>query len=77
MSWVNQADLSSGGEYRSRAEHLKEGSVVAITVDVLFADGGYAAVADTVLITAGAPATLTTTTGTTGTTGTTEGRSSK
>lgn len=73
VSWVNQADLSSGGEYRSRAETLKEGSVVAITVDVLFADGGYAAVADTVLVTSGAPATLTTT----GTTGTTEGRSSK
>jgi Xaa-Pro aminopeptidase len=80
VSWVNQADLSSGGEYRSRAEHLKEGSVVAVTVDLLFADGGYAALADTVLITSGPPVTLTTpatTTAATAPAGSTEGRSSK
>jgi Xaa-Pro aminopeptidase len=64
VSWVNQTDLASGGEYRTRAGDtpLVAGSVVSVTVDVLFADGGYAAVADTVLITAGAAQNLTRTT---------------
>lgn len=59
VSWVNQSDLSSGGEYRARPQSLAAGNVGAVTVDVLFADGGYAAVADTVLITSGAAQSLT------------------
>jgi Xaa-Pro aminopeptidase len=53
VSWVNQADLASAGEYRGRAadEPLVSGAVVAVTVDVLFEAGGYAALADTVLVT--------------------------
>ncbi|WP_030897414.1 aminopeptidase P family N-terminal domain-containing protein [Streptomyces sp. NRRL F-5126] len=59
VGWVNQSDLSSGGEYRAEVESLAPGNVGAVTVDVLFADGGYAAVADTVLITSGAARRLT------------------
>ena len=78
VGWVNQADLSSRGEYRSRTGGLAAGQVGAVTVDVLFADGGYAAVADTVLITSGHAQSLTgtrdtsDTTNTTDTTGTTD-----
>ncbi|HMG61366.1 MAG TPA: hypothetical protein VK599_00310, partial [Streptosporangiaceae bacterium] len=63
VGWVNQADLSSRGEYRSRTGIMAAGQVGAVTVDVLFADGGYAAVADTVLITSGEAQSLTGTTG--------------
>jgi Xaa-Pro aminopeptidase len=51
VGWVNQADLASGGEYRAGAGRLTAGSVLAFTVDVLFADGGYAAVGETALVT--------------------------
>jgi Xaa-Pro aminopeptidase len=59
VRWVNQADLATAGEYRRRAadEPLPAGSVVAVSVDVLFESGGYAALGDTVLVTdAGADA---------------------
>lgn len=61
VSWVNQADLATGGEYAGQTPDtpLVAGSVVAIAVDVLFADGGYATVADTVLIGAGGAEPLT------------------
>jgi Xaa-Pro aminopeptidase len=52
VTWVNQADLATGGDYAGHDEDapLRAGAVVVIAVDVLFGDGGYAAVADTVLI---------------------------
>ncbi|MEW2549780.1 hypothetical protein AB0910_29125 [Streptomyces sp. NPDC047002] len=52
---VDQADLASGGEYRGPAAGgpLAAGSVVAVSVDVLFESGGYAALADTVFVTGG------------------------
>jgi hypothetical protein len=52
VTWVNQADLATGGDYRPKAPDvpLPDGSVVVVAVDVLFADGGYAALADTVLV---------------------------
>jgi Xaa-Pro aminopeptidase len=52
VTWVHQADLATGGDYRPKAADLPlpAGAVVAVAVDVLFADGGYAAVAETVAI---------------------------
>lgn len=54
LNWVHQADLSTNGEYASAdpAAPLAAGSVLALAADVLFDDGGYAVVADTVLVTA-------------------------
>ncbi|MCA1218718.1 aminopeptidase P family N-terminal domain-containing protein [Streptomyces sp. 8L] len=65
VRWVNQGDLASGGEYCGHRgdEPLVPGSVVAVTVDVLFAAGGYAALADTVLVTPDGGERLTRTTG--------------
>lgn len=53
VRWVNQTELASAGEYlrHSADEPLVAGSVVAVTVDALFTAGGYAAVADTLLVT--------------------------
>lgn len=48
--WVNQVDLATGGDYVPHDEPMADGSVVAVTVDVLFPDGGYAVVAETVLV---------------------------
>jgi Xaa-Pro aminopeptidase len=54
LTWVHQADLSTNGEYAKAdpAAPLAEGAVLALSADVLFGDGGYAVVADTVLVTA-------------------------
>ncbi|GHH87965.1 hypothetical protein GCM10018793_65810 [Streptomyces sulfonofaciens] len=51
--WTDQTDLASAGEYRPATDGtpLTAGSVVAVTVDALLPGGGYAALADTVLIT--------------------------
>ncbi|HJP77696.1 MAG TPA: aminopeptidase P family N-terminal domain-containing protein [Pseudonocardiaceae bacterium] len=61
LNWVQQADLSTNGEYATAdpAAPLAEGAVLAIAADVLFDDGGYAVVADTVLVTATGQETLT------------------
>ncbi|HVV18017.1 MAG TPA: aminopeptidase P family N-terminal domain-containing protein [Pseudonocardiaceae bacterium] len=59
VSWANQADLATNGEYADHDTPMLAGSVVAITVDALYPDGGYAAVAETVLV--GAPSTPLTT----------------
>ena len=61
LSWVQQADLATNGEYATAdpAAPLAEGAVLAIAADVLFDDGGYAVVADTVLVTATGHETLT------------------
>jgi hypothetical protein len=50
VSWVNQADLATGGDYTDHDQPMVAGSVVAVAVDVLFPDGGYAVVAETVLV---------------------------
>jgi creatinase/prolidase-like protein len=62
VGWVNQADLSTSGEYErhARGTRLPAGAVGAITVEVLFADGGRGVVADTVLVTADGARRLTT-----------------
>lgn len=61
LNWVHQADLSTNGEYATvdPAAPLAEGAVLAIAADLLFDDGGYAVVADTVLVTATGQETLT------------------
>lgn len=61
IRWVNQADLSTGGEFRTQdpATVLAEGEAGAVSVEVAFADGGNAAVAETVRVTAGEPEHLT------------------
>ena len=51
VSWVNQADLSTARRVpEPHRDAWPPVHVGAVTVEVLFADGGYAAVADTVLI---------------------------
>ena len=49
---VNQADMATEGEYdtRSSMDVLDEGSVVVVGLELIFADGGRAAVAETVLV---------------------------
>ncbi|MEV7044534.1 aminopeptidase P family N-terminal domain-containing protein [Amycolatopsis sp. NPDC051061] len=61
VRWVNQADLSTGGEFRAQdpATVLADGEVGAVSVEVAFADGGHAAVAETVRVTEGEPEHLT------------------
>jgi Xaa-Pro aminopeptidase len=61
LTWVQQADLSTNGEYANAdpAAPFVDGAVLAIAADVLFEDGGYAVVADTVLVTATGQETLT------------------
>jgi Xaa-Pro aminopeptidase len=61
LTWVHQADLSTNGEYARAdpAAPLAEGAALALAADVLFDDGGYAVVADTVLVTPDGHETLT------------------
>ncbi|QRP43651.1 aminopeptidase P family N-terminal domain-containing protein [Amycolatopsis sp. FDAARGOS 1241] len=61
VRWVNQADLSTGGEFRNQdaATVLADGEAGAVSVEVAFADGGNAAVAETVRVTHGEPEHLT------------------
>ncbi|GLY43413.1 hypothetical protein Amsp01_094360 [Amycolatopsis sp. NBRC 101858] len=61
VRWVNQADLSTGGEFRTQdpAAVLADGEAGAVSVEVAFADGGNAAVAETVRVTEGEPEHLT------------------
>jgi hypothetical protein len=55
VDWINQADLSTNGEYERHARHtrLPTGTVGAVAVETLFAAGGRAVVADTILVGAG------------------------
>jgi creatinase/prolidase-like protein len=52
VDWINQADLSTNGEYERHARHtpLPAGTVGTVAVETLFAAGGRAVVADTVLV---------------------------
>jgi hypothetical protein len=50
LSCVNQADMATHGELQSSDDALLGGSVVVVGIEVLFQDGGRAAVADTVLV---------------------------
>jgi hypothetical protein len=52
VAWINQADLSTNGEYEAHAKgaRLPGGTVGAVSVEVLFPGGGRAVVADTVLV---------------------------
>lgn len=61
LTWVHQADLSTNGEYANvdPAAPFAEGAVLTLAADVLFEDGGYVVVADTVLVTATGQETLT------------------
>ncbi|GHJ34415.1 hypothetical protein [Streptomyces sp. TS71-3] len=61
VTWVGQTDLASAGEYRPATADtpLAAGAAVAVTVDALLPGGGYAALADTVLVTADGPERLT------------------
>jgi hypothetical protein len=62
VAWINQADLSTNGEYElhAPATPLPRGAVGAITVEARFADGGRAVIADTVLVGAAGARRLTT-----------------
>lgn len=53
VRWTHQADMATNGEYASYPADLPipAGAVVVITVGVTFADGRYAQVADTVVVT--------------------------
>ncbi|MGK3203419.1 aminopeptidase P family N-terminal domain-containing protein [Amycolatopsis sp. MEPSY49] len=61
VRWVNQADLSTAGEFRAQEPEavLADGEAGAVSVEVAFADGGTAAVAETVRVTDGEPEHLT------------------
>ena len=61
VDWINQADLSTNGEYERHARHtpLPAGTVGAVCVETLFAAGGRAVVAETVLVGAGGARRLT------------------
>ncbi|HWD01802.1 MAG TPA: aminopeptidase P family N-terminal domain-containing protein [Amycolatopsis sp.] len=61
VRWVNQADLSTAGEFRAQdpAAVLTGGEAGAVSVEVAFADGGHAAAAETVLVTDAEPEHLT------------------
>jgi hypothetical protein len=61
LTWVHQADLSTNGEYADvdPAVPLPAGAVFALAADILFDDGGYAVIADTVLVTDTGQETLT------------------
>ena len=61
VRWVNQADLSTAGEFRAQNPEsvLADGEAGAVSVEVAFADGGTAAVAETVRVTDGEPEHLT------------------
>jgi hypothetical protein len=59
IRWINQADLSTHGEFRPRDFQLGLGETGSVSIEVVFADGGHAAVAETVRITDGEPEYLT------------------
>jgi Xaa-Pro aminopeptidase len=61
VSWVSQADLATGGELRPlNADHApRDGEVATISLTVVLPDGSRATVADTVLVTAAGPRSLT------------------
>jgi Xaa-Pro aminopeptidase len=61
VRWVHHADLATGGEYADYPAGLPipAGSVVVVEIDVRFADGTHAAVAETVLAAADGPVCLT------------------
>jgi Xaa-Pro aminopeptidase len=52
VTWINQADLSTNGEYERHAApaRLPEGTVGVVSVEALFPGGGRAVLADTVLV---------------------------
>jgi hypothetical protein len=52
VRWIDQADLSTGGDYWQRAEDipLEQGAVGAVAVEVVLPDGGRAVAADSVLV---------------------------
>jgi len=61
VRWVHHADLATNGEYADYRSDLPipAGSVVVVDIDVRFADGTHAAVAETVLTGADGPVCLT------------------
>jgi hypothetical protein len=61
VRWVQHADLASNGEYADYPEDLPipAGSVVIVGIDVRFADGTHATVAETALAAADGPVCLT------------------
>lgn len=61
VRWVHHADLATNGEYADYPSSLAvpTGSVVVVAIDVRFADGAHASVADTVLVAADGPVCLT------------------
>jgi Xaa-Pro aminopeptidase len=52
IHWVHQADMATNGEYASYSPDLPmpAGSVVVISIEVRFPSGGYATVAETLLV---------------------------
>jgi Xaa-Pro aminopeptidase len=61
VRWVHHGDLATNGEYADYPSGLPipAGSVVVVDIDVRFADGTHAAVAETVLAAADGPVCLT------------------
>ena len=61
VRWVHHADMATNGEYADYPSNrpIPAGSVVIVDVDVRFADGTHAAVAETVLAAADGPVCLT------------------
>ena len=61
VRWVHHADMATNGEYADYPSSLPipAGSVVVVGIDVRFADGTHAAVAETVLAAADGPVCLT------------------
>jgi Xaa-Pro aminopeptidase len=61
LRWVSHADLATNGEYADYPSDLPipAGSAVVVDIDVRFADGTHAAVAETVLEAADGPVCLT------------------
>jgi Xaa-Pro aminopeptidase len=68
VRWVHHADMATNGEYADYPSGLPipAGSVVVVDIDVRFADGTHAAVAETVLAAAEGPVCLTGQRGTVG-----------
>ena len=68
VRWVHSADMATNGEYADYPSDLPipAGSVVVVDIDVRFADGTHAAVAETVLAAADGPVCLTGQPGTVG-----------
>lgn len=61
VRWVHHADMATNGEYADYPSNrpIPAGSVVVVGIDVRFADGTHAAVAETVLAGADGPVCLT------------------